>query len=260
MTIDQSVGPSPPLNLLQGAALFLDFDGTIVPIAARPEAVQVTEALRHSMYRLFRKLDGRLAIVSGRSIRQIERLFKYKGGLWRAFERRPFVIAGSHGLETLWPNGRLIRAPRPKLLRLAVSMARDLEGKVPGVFVEKKPFGVALHYRLAPDAEEICRVRAEQAARLSDLVIQPGKMVFELKAPGADKGAAIAMIMKDRMMACRSPIFLGDDATDEPGFAAVSEMSGAGIFVGPWRNTNAKFHLPDVEAVLAWLNSAGDLI
>jgi trehalose 6-phosphate phosphatase len=128
-----------------------------------------------------------------------------------------------------------------------------------GVAVEYKPFGVALHYRLAPKAEHACRSLAAQIAAETDLVVQPGKMVFELKHAAADKGLAVARLMRESSMADGKPLFIGDDATDEAGFAMVAKLGGAGVLVGAMRPTTAAYRLPGVPDTLAWLRLASSL-
>src|SRR3954469_18058166 len=98
--------PPPPLDLLRGAALFLDFDGTLGELAARPDAVAVDARLSMLMERLVTALDGQVAIISGRPVAAIEALFG----------AAPFAVSGSHGLEVRWPDGRHARAERPAAL------------------------------------------------------------------------------------------------------------------------------------------------
>lgn len=238
--------PSPPLNLLRGASLFLDFDGTIVPIAARPDSVVVVPRLRDVLALLSACLDGRLALVSGRAAFDVRRLL----------DEPPFPIAGSHGLELLWPDGRL-NAPGPPIELHALQAELDeLRAHYPAVFVEPKPYGAALHYRQAPQAEDACRDLAFDLAARSGLIVMAGKMVFEIRLPGADKGSAVEALTIEPPMAGSRPIFIGDDLTDEAGFAAVARLGGAGVLVGAPRDTAATYRLDDVEATLGWLEHA----
>src|SRR6218665_1451905 len=109
----------------------------------------------------------------------------------------------------------------------------------PGVLIEEKSFGVALHYPLAPEAGTAARSPAGQLGTVLDLQVQPCKMVFELRPQGADKGAVVLSLMRRPSMAGTRLLFLGDDMTDEAGFAVVRELGGAGILVGtivrPWQ-------------------------
>ena len=235
----------PPIELLRGASLFLDFDGTLVDIAPRPDSVEVSAALRSLIGRLSERLDGRVAILTGRSAADIEQLF----------DPLSVAIGGHHGLETR-NGGRSEAIERPPVLDEIVETLRQLEREHPGVLVEDKPLGIALHYREAPAAEAACRIAVEQAAERSGLEIQPGKMVFELKPPGGNKGLALRRLMNEPPFAGTVPLFLGDDLTDEPGFDAAQELGGAGVLIGDRSPTVAEYRLDSVEEALAWLADA----
>ncbi|WCT74258.1 trehalose-phosphatase [Sphingomonas naphthae] len=236
----------PPADLLAGASLFLDFDGTLVEMAPRPDAVVVDEPLRLLMRDLLRALDGRLAIITGRSIAQIGGLF---GDLRTA-------VSGSHGLEFCWADGRRAAPDAPAWLPGAYVQARALAEANEGVVIEEKPFGVALHYRLRPEAEAACHALATAIAEQGGGVLQPGKMMVEVRPAGDDKGSAVRRFMADPAMAGTVPIFIGDDLTDEPAFVAARELGGHGILVGPDRDTAANFALGSVSETLAWLRAA----
>jgi trehalose 6-phosphate phosphatase len=132
----------------------------------------------------------------------------------------------------------------------------ELASQHPGLIVEDKPLGAALHYRQCPAAEAECVRLATELARHHALYLQPGKMMIEVRAAGGDKGTAIRTLMREPDMAGTRPVFMGDDHTDEPGFAAVAELGGAGILVGEPRETAARYRLEGVEAALAWLEAA----
>ena len=241
---DSSRGPPPPIELLRGASLFLDFDGTLVDIAPRPDAVSVSAELSDLLSRLHRRLEGRVAILTGRAAADVGDLLG----------QVTIMVGGHHGLET---NGRTGGGvTRPDVLDSVVSDLRQLEAEYPGVLVEDKPLGVALHYRQAPDAEEACRLAAQSAAQRSGLEIQPGKMVFELKPQGANKGDALRAMMAEEPFVGTRPVFLGDDLTDEPAFRAAQDMGGAGIIVGDRAPTAAGFRIASVEEALQWLKQA----
>ena len=238
----------PPLNLLDRASLFLDFDGTLVGIEQRPGDVVVGEALKKLLARLSRKVDGRLAIISGRPAAEVDAMF---GGA-------TFVIAGSHGLELRWPNGNTLAVPPPPDLSEVENDMEQLKKRHPKLLVESKPFGVALHYRLAPEAEDDCKALASALQLRTGLQLQAGKMVLELKASWADKGSALSFLMAGSEMSMTRPVFLGDDETDETGFEAAARLGGAGVLVGPARPTAAAFGLPDVDSALHWLEAASE--
>jgi trehalose 6-phosphate phosphatase len=234
------------MRLLAGASLFLDFDGTLVAIAERPDAVTVSDRLRRTLSRLHDRLGGRVAIVSGRSAGQIIDLFGTS----------PFAIAGSHGQELRRPDGSIETAERPEELEPARQEMAKLATEWPGVLLEEKPLGAALHYRGCPEAEQACRELATDLAAMHGLHLQTGKMVVELRALDGDKGTALRRLMSEPPMAGNTPLFIGDDDTDEPAFRAAAELGGAGIRVGRPATTSAGYLLPDVAAVLDWLDRA----
>ncbi len=145
--------------------------------------------------------------------------------------------------------------PPPELESVAQAMRAFAQG-YPGTLVEEKSFGVALHYRQAPEAEEAARALAAELAARFGLQVQIGKMVAEVRPRGSDKGVPVRGLMERAPMADSRPLFLGDDVTDEAGFAAARELGGAGILVGPLRPTVAAYHLPGPAAVRAWLEGA----
>jgi trehalose 6-phosphate phosphatase len=126
-----------------------------------------------------------------------------------------------------------------------------------GLIVEDKPLGAALHYRQTPEAEAACVELASALAEEHGLHLQPGKMMVEVRTPGGDKGSAIERLMREPDLQGARPIFMGDDVTDEPGFAAAAGLGGAGILVGDERPTAALYRLDGVASALAWLEAAG---
>jgi trehalose 6-phosphate phosphatase len=237
--------PEPPVALLAEASLFLDFDGTLVDIAESPDAVTVSARLLQVMQSLTDRLEGRIAVISGRPADQIGAMLAH-----------PVSIVGSHGLEFHGDLARLGAENRPEALTEALRAMRAFADRRPGLLVEDKPLGVALHFRQLPDAESECRALAEELAARHDLQIQPGKMMIEVRAPGGDKGTAIRTLMREPPFAGAPPVFRGDDLTDEPGFAAVAQLGGAGILVGEPRPSAAHYRLGTVAAALAWLEAA----
>jgi trehalose 6-phosphate phosphatase len=235
----------PPADLIDGASLFLDFDGTLVELAARPEAVVVDAALTGLLDRLADRLDGRVALVSGRSIDQLDGFLGDAGGA--------IGLIGSHGAETRLAGGAIVRPDRPASLDAAAQLFADRFGGRDGVVIEAKSLGVGLHYRLDPSAEDEAHAIAEAFAAAHDLEVQHGKMMVELRLPGHDKGAAIAALLDRAPFAGHPPVFLGDDLTDEPGFVACARHDGAGVLVGDARDTAAHYRLPNVAAVHNWL-------
>lgn len=235
--------PVPPTTLLENSALFLDFDGTLVPIADRPDAIAVDAMLLPLLQRLRDALEGRLVLVSGRATADVRR---WLGG-------DDIRVVGSHGLER---DGH--DTLRAAALDDCLSYLHEVKSRHAGVIVEEKPFGAAIHFREAPEAERACRAAAEHVAATADMKVLPGKMVFEIKPSQGDKGTAIIAMMEEPGFAERRPIFIGDDLTDEHGFAAVRKLGGSGILVGEERQTAATYRLENVERVHGWLASAAE--
>jgi trehalose 6-phosphate phosphatase len=195
-------------------------------------------------------LSGRLALLSGRSLADVRSYL------------RPLDVAagGSHGLELAQASEHTVVLEAPPGLRDAILQLKQLESAEPGVLVEAKPGGAAIHYRRAPSAETICRETAARIAKEIGMVLQHGKMVVELKHPSANKGQALRQFMSAPPFAGTKPVFVGDDLTDEDGFAAARELGGAGILVGHERPTHAIFRLENVGSVQAWLEAASETL
>jgi trehalose 6-phosphate phosphatase len=238
----------PPLSLLDGAALFLDFDGTLVELAESPGAIEVPGDLHPRLERLARRLGGRIGIVSGRSIGDLQRHLGFPG----------IALSGSHGLELLFPDGSRLPVAAPPGLAEARAAVADFAAGAEGLLVEEKPAGIALHFRLAPERESGVAAFAADLAARTGLAVQHGKMVCELRPAGPHKGDAIRALMAEPPFAGARPVFVGDDLTDEDGFAAAAEMGGAGILVGPPRASAARWRLADVAAVERWLQAAAE--
>jgi trehalose 6-phosphate phosphatase len=234
---------APPLSLLDGAALFLDFDGTLVELAETPDAIQVSPALSPLIQRLAKRLDGRLAIISGRAIKDLERHFLCSG----------IAVSGSHGLELRLPDGSHVPLGVSRELDHARDRTARYAASIPGLLVEEKPFSLALHYRKAPEREAEVHSFMMELAESSGLMLQQGKMVVELRPIGADKGDALRALMAEPEFAGARPLFVGDDLTDEDAFRAAATLGGAGILVGAERDTAAEWRLEGVAAVAEWL-------
>lgn len=234
--------PAPSVGLLDGSALFLDFDGTLAPIADTPCGVEVDDDLIATLLRLRDALDGRLAIVSGRSVATL-----------RDFGFTDFLIAGTHGLEFAAPGADVDAPARLPAIDAVEDAFNAFVADKRGMLVERKTISVGLHFRGAPQWGDEARALAIALAADHDLAVQPGKMLFELRPGGADKGSAVRRLMTQPPMAGGVPVFIGDDVTDEEGFAAAAEQGGAGILVGAPRSTFAAFGLEQVAAVRHYL-------
>jgi trehalose 6-phosphate phosphatase len=238
----------PPLSRLAPAALFLDFDGTLVELAETPGGIAVPTGLAPLLDRLSARLQGRLAIVSGRAVDDLRR---HLGG-------SAAVLSGSHGAELHYADGRRIPVSAPPGLAEARESIRRFAAAGEGLLVEDKPAGVALHYRLAPERAAEADAFVEALAGRSGLILQRGKMVAELRPAGSGKGAAVGRLMAEPPFAGARPVFVGDDLTDEDAFGAAASLGGDGVLVGPPRPTAARWRLDGVADVHAWLEAALD--
>lgn len=241
----------PPLELARIArapretAFFLDVDGTLLHIAATPDAVTIERATVELLARVHRASDGGLALITGRPIGEIDRLFAPLA----------LPVAGQHGFERRDATGAVHRHAE-RTPQLAASRARlaEFAREHSGVLLEDKGLTLAAHYRLAPELErQLASLTADLAAESGGaLAVQRGKMVFELRPAGKDKGTAIAEFMDEPPFRGRTPVFVGDDLTDEYGFSIVNGLGGVSVKVGDGP-TEARLRVSDVNAVRAWL-------
>lgn len=234
--------PPPPADLLEGASLFLDFDGTLVDFVVDPATVEVGNRLQRLIRALIERFDGRVAILSGRSLDELtERLAV-----------GDIAMAGSHGLERRGVGGIVTRAPVPAGLGEATEAARAFAAEHK-LLIEAKPFGIALHYRDSQHAEDEVDGFARSLAARFGLDVQQGKCVRELRVPGADKGDAVRAFMAEPPFALGRPVAVGDDLTDEHAFTVAAALGGGAVLVGGARSTAAGFRLDTVGDALRWL-------
>jgi trehalose 6-phosphate phosphatase len=241
----------PPLD--RASALLIDVDGTLLEIAPHPDRVEVPPGLPRLLERLSGERDGALALISGRPIADLDRLLQPWHG----------AAAGLHGIERRRPDGSRVESaavPADRAAAAALDRLRPelqaLERQRPGVWLEDKGRTLALHYRAVPEAEAEIRDRAEQLLREQGdgLRLIPGRMVVEFQPRHHGKGGAIAAFMAEPPFRGRLPVFLGDDTTDEEGFAEVNRRGGLSIRVGaPLATSAAAGSLPSVAAALDWL-------
>jgi trehalose 6-phosphate phosphatase len=239
------VEPPPPLDI-RAHALFLDLDGTLVDIAARPEDVIAGDSLRTLLRRLAENLDGALALITGRTIESAEAV------LGDAAEN----IAGLHGFECRF-NGEITRA-HDDLSAVANALKEAKAMVADGVLrarIEDKTAGLALHYRDDPSAGPSVRRIAETLAEKHGLSVLEGKMVAELTFGVRNKGDALTAFMQEASFKGRIPIAIGDDVTDEDAFRAAANGGGYGIRVGDLQHSAARFRFADTAAVIAWLET-----
>lgn len=236
---------APPLSADRPRAYFLDIDGTLVDFAAEPDQVAIRPGVRQLVRRVQQASGGALALVTGRPIADIDRFFP----------GARFPVAGQHGTERRDARGR-IRRHRPPVAGLAQVRARlaAAAARHPGLLLEDKGLSLALHYRRAPRLAGYAHrlLRALQPVAGAQYRVQSGKRVVELRPGGRHKGVAIREFMREPPFRGREPVFIGDDATDEHGFAVANHLRGLSVKVGTGA-TAAHWRLTDVRAVRQWL-------
>ncbi|MBA5777417.1 trehalose-phosphatase [Stappia sp. F7233] len=239
--------PEPP-PLARDIALFLDFDGTLVEIAERPQDVRLAPGLAGLLSRRHDDLDGALAVVSGRRLGEIDAFLS------------PLRLAGSgmHGLEFRKAAGApaILREADPEVAELRERLKRA-DPHARGLVIEDKGAGLVLHYRHRPELAGLARdLMAGLLEDLPGLHLLEGKMIVEVKPKHTSKGTSVEMLLSLPPFAGRQPVFIGDDVTDEDGMAAADRLGGFGIKVGEGESV-ARYRLADVAAVHSWLAGKG---
>jgi trehalose 6-phosphate phosphatase len=234
---------------LSQTAILLDIDGTLLDLAPTPREVWVPPGLAKTLNRLLARTSGALALVSGRSLNDIDLIFAPK----------QFPAVGGHGAEMrLSADNEAVAAhapPMDKELKLRLAAIAKLS---PGILLEDKGYSLALHYRLAPHAEKaiyeaVSLIRADLPN--APIEVLPGKSVCEIKHSGFNKASGVRELMKHEPFKGRRPLFIGDDVTDETVFAIMPDMEGLAFSVGRRaQGVAGHFDEPsDVRAFLAHL-------
>lgn len=238
-----------PPRLPASAALFLDFDGTLVALAERPQDVRVDEWVVPTLEHLQMQLGGALAIVTGRPLNVIDAYLQ------------PLLLAAAaeHGVEKRDATGRIERR-RAEPPSQVILRARGLATTYPGLILEMKQSGLALHFRQHPELAATClealsNALASAPGAALEWQLLHGHCVYELKQRSVSKGTAVQAYMADEPFAGRVPVFVGDDVTDEDGIQAVQAAGGFGVRVGAGAS-QARYRLNDTGAVAAWLMHA----
>ena len=226
-------------------ALFLDLDGTLLDFADEPGGVEVSDRVRDLLGRLHELTGGAIAFVSGRTMDDIDHLLA----------PHKFPLAAVHGLELRDGEGRITRTEvDPEVLtRIERVLGRFVEENAE-TLLEHKGVSLALHYRKRPELEEAAIQLVEKTLSEvgANVKVLRGNKVVEIRPDGEDKGSAIVRFMKEAPFSGRTPVFIGDDATDEDGFRTVNALGGVSVKVNSGE-TAAAARLPDVNAVLNWL-------
>lgn len=245
--------PCPPHALppalttdVDGLAVFLDIDGTLLDIAETPDAIVVPHGLPTALGRFAEKLEGALALVTGRPLEMVDRLFP----------DLPIAVAGLHGAERRDASGKITSIQTTPAFAAAKSRLRDQVAQWPGVVFEDKGAAFAAHFRLAPGMKNSAWTLMAELARSvgDDWVLQEGKQVVELRPRGSDKGDALLEFMKLDAFAGRTPLAIGDDVTDEAMFAAANGLGGRSILVAENdRPSMATQRVSSPSLIRAWI-------
>jgi trehalose 6-phosphate phosphatase len=231
----------PPL-LQANAALYLDFDGTLAAFASHPDGVTVHDSLPALLAGLRARLGAAVALVTGRPLATLDAII----GSPR------FAGAGLHGLEWRLESGNTNSSGNPVGASRIVRALRERFGTDPRLVIEDKGAAVALHYRQAPERAEECIAAMREIAASPDFEILRGHAVIEARPQGAGKGAALRALAAHAPFVGRTPVFVGDDVTDEDGFLAARDLGGYGVKVGPGA-TAAQYRIASVDVVREWL-------
>ncbi len=226
-------------------AVFLDVDGTLLEIAPAPNQVVVPVGLGSRLAALEQQLDGALALISGRSVGDIDRLFA----------PHRFSIGGVHGAELRIGGTVRHLEVDPTRLDPVRQAFHDFTVTHPGTLWEDKRFAVTIHHRQRPEVGAEARTLASALAREigEDLQVIDGKMVVEIRFGAATKGTAVKTFVDHPPFAARTPVYLGDDRTDEDAFTWVNDHGGISIVVGAARPSHAAHRLEGVPEAHGWI-------
>jgi trehalose 6-phosphate phosphatase len=238
--------PAPP-PLAPACALFLDFDGTLVDLAPRPDEVVVHERLPGLLERVVDFLDGAVAVITGRWLAEVDGLLKLQ-----------LPGAGVHGAELREADTARMQVQLrqvPGIGEVVAALRLRFSGD-PRVLVEDKGAAVALHYRLAPGrAAECIEALRMLVAQRPGLEAVAGNMVVEARTRGVHKGQALRTLAREPAFAGRTPVFVGDDVSDEDAFVVAAQAGGWGVKVGT-APTVARYRCAGVAQVHGWLESS----
>jgi len=234
---------------LSETAILLDIDGTLLDLMPTPREVWVPPGLSKTLNRLVERTSGALALVSGRSLNDIDLIF--------APDQFPAV--GGHGAELrLAPDSEAVASHAPPMDKELKRRLAAIAKLSPGILLEDKGYSLALHYRLAPHAETaiyeaVSLIRADLPN--APIEVLPGKLVCEIKHSGFTKASGVRELMMHEPFRGRRPLFIGDDVTDETVFAIMPDMNGLAFSVGRRaKGVSGHFDTPsDVREFLAHL-------
>jgi trehalose 6-phosphate phosphatase len=212
-----------PAPIQDNAALFLDIDGTLLDIAPQPHLVEIPPDLPRTLAALRSRLNGAVAFISGRPLSEIDQFFPGQ-----------FPAAAEHGATVRDGQGAIHQiTQRPADYGHWLKTLTEAAARMPGTLIEQKTVGIVIHYRQAPQYAQDIKVLAESliAASGPNTILLPAHMAYELRPTGASKATALTWLMNHPPFATRTPIFIGDDTTDEPAIALANDLGGIGLHV-----------------------------
>lgn len=227
-------------------ALFFDVDGTLLDFVADPATARAPVTLQRTLAKLSDALDGALAIISGRSISDLDRIFA------------PLCLslAGQHGAEARRDDDDvLVFAPSSEALQAILAPIQTYARSEPALRIENKGLSVAIHYRGAEHLRDklLALIEEAMARHRTDYELLFSHLAFDIRPRGWHKGRAVEWFMEAPPFAGRRPVFIGDDRTDEDGFAAVLARGGHAIKVGARGDTVAQWNLSGPSELRSWL-------
>lgn len=228
-------------------AVFLDFDGTLVEIVERPDMVEISPETLAALTRLYRGLNGAVAVITGRAIGDVDRFLS----------PLKLPVAGVHGLERRLTGGEVRGAAvdSESLDAVTAGLQAFVAAAPSGLILEPKAGSIALHYRARPELEGDCVQAMDDAVHgVEGLHVLRGKMVIEARVDGTDKGGAVAEFLAEPPFAGRMPFFAGDDVTDEFAFDTVNKSQGISVKIGPG-DTAARYRADSTDQFLRWLRA-----
>jgi trehalose 6-phosphate phosphatase len=231
-------------------ALFLDLDGTLLDIAGAPTEVTTPPSLVPALGRVGAALDGAMAILTGRTIADVDRLLA----------PLRLAAAGVHGNEFRSDPDGPVEVTSDTVPAPVVEAVRRIVAATPGLLLEQKDISIAVHYRGAPDAQSALEGELHDVLARGDsgLVLSHGRRVFELVPRGATKGTALQRLMRRPRFAGRIPVVVGDDMPDETALAAAAELGGVGLKVAGEHFASGATHFGGPGEVRRWLDELAE--
>jgi trehalose 6-phosphate phosphatase len=227
-------------------AVFLDIDGTLLDYAPTPDSVRVPPLLRETLAALGDELGGALALVTGRRIADVDRIFA----------PLHLPVAGQHGAEARRGKSQCVFAPVSTALEALLAPVYVFAAKHPAIHIEDKGLSAAVHYRGAEvERDALARLLEEaMASSGADFKLLPGHLVFDVIQRSVNKGSALNWFMTEPPFISRVPLFAGDERTDEDGFAAALARGGYAVRVGPPGDSIASWNLRAPQDLREWLH------